>query len=181
MKKVTKICAVIFSLFLSSALCFSEDSSEVDWNQVGQSGKEALKQTGNFFKTLGNKIGNDVHNAVEDAKEVKCAGTWYFNNKNTIIKINDDFTMEITQKESSDTHFYRGTYTNALNILKFTITEEGTKSWKAVKSENTTQKPKKWTITYSVQDDGSVMFMSSSIPKDIDGNSFTNGQLFTAK
>lgn len=156
----------------------AENSEGGEWKDVGNQGKKALKETGNFFKDLGKKIGSDVKDAAEDASEVKCLGKWGFNNGTTTITVNPG-TIIITQKQGSDTYFWRGHYTYALKILTLTVEEEGTSSWTV--SHDGDEDTKKFRITYSqIKDDENAMkFTCSDIPKDADGNSFSSAKVFT--
>ena len=155
----------------------SKDGNE--WSDVGNQGKKALKETGEFFKGLGKKIGTDVKEAAEDASEVKCLGKWGFNKNTTIINVTPS-KIEIRQKQGNDTYFWRGSYTSALKILTLTVEEEGTSSWN-ISHESSTEEPKKIRITYSlVKDDENAMkFSSADIPDDSDGNSFASSKIFT--
>ena len=134
---------IIFTLLIAAALCSSvcakddkkkDNSSE--WKEVGNQGKKALKETGNFFKDLGKKIGdgakeaaNDVKEAAESANEVKCIGKWGFNKNTTTIEVKSNGKIEIRQKQESDTYFWKGTYTSTLKMLTITVESEGTSSW----------------------------------------------------
>ena len=185
---------IIFTLFIAALLCgplTAKDDSKKDnsseWKEVGNQGKKALKETGNFFKDLGKKIGNDakdaaneVKEAAESANEVKCIGKWGFNKNTTIINVQANGKIEITQKQHSDTYFWKGTYTSTLNFLTMTVESEGTSSW-TVSNETKSDGPKKMRITYTTikDDDKAMKFSCSDIPDDDDGNSFASAKIFT--
>ena len=96
MKKLILTAVVIAALSSNIIAKNTKDSSSSkdnssEWKEVGNQGKKALKETGNFFKDLGKKIGSDVKDAAgevkdaaENANEVKCIGKWGFN-KNTSV------------------------------------------------------------------------------------------------
>ncbi len=178
---------IIFTLLIAAALCSSvcakddkkkDNSSE--WKEVGNQGKKALKETGNFFKDLGKKIGNDTKEAVENANEVKCIGKWGFNKNTTTIDVKSNGKIEIRQKQGSDTYFWKGTYTSTLKMLTITVESEGTSSW-TVSNETKSDGPKKMRLTYSTikDDDKAMKFSCTDIPDDADGNSFASSKIFT--
>lgn len=185
---------IIFTLFIAALLCgplTAKDNKKKDnsaeWKEVGDQGKKALKETGNFFKDLGKKIGdgakeaaNDVKEAAESANEVKCIGKWGFNKNTTTIEVKSNGKIEIRQKQGSDTYFWKGTYTSTLKMLTITVESEGTSSW-TVSNETKSDGPKKMRLTYSTikDDDNAMKFSSTDIPDDTEGNSFASAKIFT--
>lgn len=178
MKKVIFMSAIFLFACLPAFCGKNKKSDENNWQEVKDSGKDALNATGNFFKNLGKQIKTDVKETVDDITEIKCIGTWYFNEKKTVITINSDKTLKIVQKQKNETHFWSGTYSATLKVLTFTIEEQGNESW-TVSESTSTQDKEKWYITYSKIDEDSVKFSCSSIPEDSDGNNFDRGQIFT--
>ena len=188
MKKIILVFLAAVILCSSfSAKSKKEKDNSAEWAEVGNQGKKALKETGNFFKDLGKKIGSDAKDAAADVKEaaenasdVKCIGKWGFNKNTTTIHVKDNGKIEIRQKQGSDTYFWKGTYTATLKILTMTVESEGTSSW-LVSNETKSDGPKKIRIMYSTikDDDNAMKFSCSDIPDDADGNSFSSAKIFT--
>lgn len=181
MKKL--IFTILLAAFLTSSLCGKakkEKDNSSEWKEVGEQGKKALKETGNFFKDLGKKIGSDAKDAVDEANDVKCIGKWGFNKKSTTIDVHENGRIEIRQKQGNDTYFWKGTYTSTLKMLTMTVESEGTSSW-TVSNETKSDGPKKMHIMYSTikDDDDAMKFSCSDIPDDADGNSFSSAKIFT--
>ena len=179
---------LIFTILIAASLASSlgaktkkeEKDNTDEWKEVGEQGKKALKETGNFFKDLGKKIGSDAKDAVDEANDVKCIGKWGFNKKTTTIEVKENGRIEIRQKQGSDTYFWKGSYTSSLKMLTMTVESEGTSSW-TVSNDTKSDGPKKMRIMYStIKDDSNAMkFSCSDIPDDADGNSFSSAKIFT--
>ncbi len=180
-----KVFLVLFTTALLAAPVAAQvigeknDTTEA-WNNIKENGKDALKKTGEFFKSTG----EDIKQGLNNLKEVKCIGTWSYKGKNctTIITINDDGTMEIEQREGFlKSNYYKGTYSQLLRSLHFTVTKKGAKGW-VISADEQTINNSSWYLTYSIQDDPKKMkFTSSDIPEDSDGTDFSKGVIFTKK
>lgn len=172
------ICLMVSPL-MAQVVGEQNDTTEA-WNNIKANGKEALKKTGDFLKSAG----SGIKEGVNTLKEVKCIGTWVYKTKNctTTITVNEDGTMEIEQKEGFlNSTYYRGTYTQILRSLNFTVTEKGNKAW-VVTSDEQSISNSSWYINYTVQEDGKKMkFSSFEIPADSDGTDFSKGVIFTKK
>jgi len=183
MKKLLLSFMLISSIFTASLLAAQDDT---DWGEIGEQGITALKETGKFFRDLGKGIGSKAkeigQKGVDDFTDSSSyVGNWKFQNGNNVteILINEDNTLQITQKQKADTYYWKGTYSLAIRLFTFTIEEEGTNAW-FVTNTKSTQSPKKWHITATAQEDENLMkFSCYDIPTDEDGNDFSNGQIFT--
>lgn len=159
----------------------NSDSSEEksDWKEQG---KNALTETGKFFKAVGSEIGESVKESYNNATEVKCYGTWVYKSEHctNTITINEDGTMEVSKKVGFDTDYWKGTYSVKLHSIGFTITESGRKG--AFKSNSDVKNAQKWYVTYfTTDDDSTIKFVSDYIPTDSDGTDFSKGVIFTKK
>ena len=94
-----KVFLVLFTTALLAAPVAAQVIGEKNntteaWNNIKENGKDALKKTGDFFKSTG----EDIKQGLNNLKEVKCIGTWSYKGKNctTIITINDDGTISFS-------------------------------------------------------------------------------------
>lgn len=171
MKKTT----LIFTALLLLSPLFAETNSESDWKEKG---KNALEETGNFFK----KAGQSVKESIDNASEIQCYGTWYYQSDNclTTFICRDNGTMEISKKIGAETDYWKGTYSATFKIITFTITESGRKGT-FVNTKGANNNPV-WHLTYSLQNDGKLLKIScGDIPTDIDGTDFSRGIFFSPK
>ena len=158
-----------------------EDSAteKTDWKEQG---KNALTETGKFFKAVGNEIGESVKESYNNATEVKCYGTWVYKSEHCVntITINEDGTMEFSKKSGFNNDYWKGTFRTKLRSIAFTITESGRKG--AFKASSDSENTQKWYITYFTTDDeNTIKFISDYIPTDTDGTDFSKGVIFTKK
>lgn len=182
MKKIMSIIlAASFIVIPVAAQVYGEKNDTTEaWNDIKKGSKKALNKTGEFFKAAG----ADIKEGVNNMKEVKCLGTWtYKENGNSVtITVNDDSTMMVEIKQGLlDTTYYKGTYSNVLHSLTFTITEKGSKAW-VVKAEEQEITNNTWYISYAAQDDKDKMkFTSTDIPADPLNIDFSKGKIFSKK
>lgn len=204
MKKLTSILCLVNFIFVIP--CFSEESVEItdtneNWEEIGNQGKQLIKDFGSFFKNVGTQIGTDLEesgetagksiadasiqfgNQLKDAAKelfsVKCQGTWVYKNKRTknTLTINPDGTMELIQRTGIDVKYWQGYYSGTAHILSCDIHTEGTRSFFKEKSKEVCDI---WFITYRVEDDY-LIITSNSIPTDESGTDFSTGIVFTKK
>lgn len=202
-KLISIICLITFTFVIP---CFSEESVEItdaneNWEEIGNQGKQLIKDVGSFFKNVGTQIGTDLEesgettgksiadagiqfgNQLKDAAKelfsVKCQGTWVYKNKRTknTLTINPDGTMELTQRTGIDIKYWQGYYSGTAHILTCDIHTEGERSFFKEKSKEVCNL---WFITYRVEDDY-LIITSNSIPTDESGTDFSTGIVFTKK
>lgn len=148
-------------------------STEEAWREIGEQGKNALIETGKFFKSAGEEIGNQVLDALKSIPPQKCIGTWVYNGKTvkTTLFCNKDGTMEINQKSGFDTYYWKGVYTSSLNAITFSVKEKGHKAFISKKTETLDEN---WLILFWVLDDGKkIKIASTHIPADKDGTTYS--------
>jgi gas vesicle protein len=154
---------IFIAVMTFSVPCFCaevEEPEQIDktWNDIGKQGKQLLKDFGNFFKNAGERVGKDIEGASESAGKkitdtskqignqfkqaakdlftVKCKGTWVYKSKRTktTIIVNEDGTMEITQRTGLDVNYWKGHYSGTAHFLTFDIYMKGKKSFFSDKS-----------------------------------------------
>ena len=195
---------VFIAVMTFSVPCFCaevEEPEQIDktWNDIGKQGKQLLKDFGSFFKNAGERVGKDIEGASESAGKkitdtskqlgnqfkqaakdlftVKCKGTWVYKSKRTktTIIVNEDGTMEITQRTGLDVNYWKGHYSGTAHFLTFDIYMKGKKSFF---SDKTKESYETWYITYTVEGD-SMTVSSNDIPTDESGTNFAEEVVFT--
>lgn len=195
---------IFVAVMTFSVPCFCaevEEPEQIDktWNDIGKQGKQLLKDFGNFFKNAGERMGKDIEDASESAGKsisdaskqfgnqfkqaakdlftVKCKGTWVYKSKRTktAIIVNEDGTMEISQRTGLDVNYWKGHYSGTAHFLTFDIYMKGKKSFFSDKSK---QSYETWYITYTVEGD-SMTVSSNDIPADESGTDFAEEVVFT--
>lgn len=195
---------IFIAVVTFSVPCFCaevEEPEQIDktWNDIGKQGKQLLKDFGNFFKNAGERVGKDIEGASESAGKkitdtskqlgnqfkqaakdlftVKCKGTWVYKSKRTktTIIVNEDGTMEITQRTGLDVNYWKGHYSGTAHFLTFDIYMKGKKSFFSDKSKESYET---WYITYTVEGD-SMTVSSNDIPADESGTNFAEEVVFT--
>lgn len=177
MKKIKAIffvCGMVL-LLCPSVFAQEENQSLSDaWKKFGNSAKDAAKTLGNAVVETGKQIGDELNEAFD----ANYFGTWVFKSEKatTTIICNENKTMQITQKTSSGTNFWKGTASGAVAFISFKITESGSSSFlgkKSVKDDKT------WRLTYSLSDDKKILYVKcASIPTTEDGHNFSNETAF---
>ena len=150
-----------------------QKTSEEVWQEIGEQGKNALIETGKFFKSAGEAIGNQVLDALKSIPPQNCVGVWTYNGKSvkTTLSCNEDGTMEINQKSGFDTDYWKGVYTSNLNTITFSVKEKGHKAFISKKTETLDEN---WLILFLVLDDGQKLkITSTNIPADKDGTKYS--------
>lgn len=195
---------IFIAVMTFSVPCFCaevEESEQIDktWNDIGKQGKQLLKDFGSFFKDAGERVGKDIEGASEstgkkitdtskqlgnqfkqaakDLFTVKCKGTWVYKSKRTktTIIVNEDGTMEITQRTGLDVNYWKGHYSGTAHFLTFDIYMKGKKTFFSDKSKESYET---WYITYTVEGE-SMTVSSSDIPEDESGTDFAGEVVFT--
>lgn len=195
---------IFVAVMTFSVPCFCaevEEPEQIDktWNDIGKQGKQLLKDFGSFFKNAGERVGKDIEGASESAGKkitdtskqignqfkqaakdlftVKCKGTWVYKSKRTktTIIVNEDGTMEITQRTGLDVNYWKGHYSGTAHFLTFDIYMKGKKSFFSDKSKESYET---WYITYTVEGD-SMTVSSNDIPADESGTNFAEEVVFT--
>lgn len=172
-------CAMMLLVFSVSVFANGEKDSELSntWKDVGESVKGTAKSLGDALSETGKKASDKL----EEAISAKFYGTWEHTSgkTTTTIKINEDKTMEISQKDSMMTSFWRGTMKGAVGVISFKIEETG----KNVLFKSTSTKDEKtWVIKYSISDDEKTMkIQCPDIPTTEDGHNFSEDSVFTLK
>lgn len=195
---------IFIAVMTFSVPCFCaevEEPEQIDktWNDIGKQGKQLLKDFGSFFKNAGERVGKDIEGASESAGKkitdtskqlgnqfkqaakdlftVKCKGTWVYKSKRTktTIIVNEDGTMEITQRTGLDVNYWKGHYSGTAHFLTFDIYMKGKKSFFSDKSKESYET---WYITYTVEGD-SMTVSSNDIPADESGTNFAEEVVFT--
>jgi gas vesicle protein len=195
---------IFIAVMTFSVPCFCaevEEQEQIDktWNDIGKQGKQLLKDFGSFFKNAGERVGKDIEGASESAGKkitdtskqignqfkqaakdlftVKCKGTWVYKSKRTktTIIVNEDGTMEITQRTGLDVNYWKGHYSGTAYFLTFDIYMKGKKSFFSDKSKESYET---WYITYTVEGD-SMTVSSNDIPADESGTNFAEEVVFT--
>lgn len=195
---------IFIAVMTFSVPCFCaevEEPEQIDktWNDIGKQGKQLLKDFGNFFKNAGERMGKDIEDASESAGKsisdaskqfgnqlkdaakdlfnVKCQGTWVYKSKRTktTIFVNEDGTMEITQRTGLDVNYWKGHYSGTAHFLTFDIYMKGKKSFFSDKSKESYET---WYITYTVEGE-SMTVSSNDIPADESGTDFAEEVVFT--
>lgn len=170
-------CAMMMLVFSVSIFAKGEKDSELSdsWKEVGNSVKDAASSLGDAISETGKKASDKI----EEAMNSNFYGTWTHNSgkTSTTIKINEDKTMEISQKDSMMTSVWRGTMKGAVSLISFKIAE--TEKRVALKSTSTKDE-KTWLIKYSVSKDGKSMTIKcADIPTTEDGHNFSEDTVFT--
>ena len=194
---------IFVAVMTFSVPCFCaevEEPEQIDktWNDIGKQGKQLLKDFGNFFKNAGERMGKDLEDASESAGKkitdtskqignqfkqaakdlftVKCKGTCVYKSKRTktTIIVNEDGTMEITQRTGLDVNYWKGHYSGTAHFLTFDIYMKGKKSFFSDKSKESYET---WYITYTVEGD-SMTVSSNDIPADESGTNFAEEVVF---
>ena len=195
---------IFIAVMTFSVPCFCaevEEPEQIDktWNDIGKQGKQLLKDFGSFFKNAGERVGKDIEGASESAGKkitdtskqlgnqfkqaakdlftVKCKGTWVYKSKRTktTIIVNEDGTMEITQRTGLDVNYWKGHYSGTAHFLTFDIYMKGKKSFFSDKSKESYET---WYITYTVEGE-SMTVSSNDIPADESGTNFAEEVVFT--
>ena len=195
---------IFIAVMTFSVPCFCaevEEPEQIDktWNDIGKQGKQLLKDFGSFFKNAGERVGKDIEGASESAGKkitdtskqlgnqfkqaakdlftVKCKGTWVYKSKRTktTIIVNEDGTMEITQRTGLDVNYWKGHYSGTAHFLTFDIYMKGKKSFFSDKSKESYET---WYITYTVEGE-SMTVSSNDIPTDESGTNFAEEVVFT--
>ena len=195
---------IFVAVMTFSVPCFCaevEEPEQIDktWNDIGKQGKQLLKDFGSFFKNAGERVGKDIEGASESAGKkitdtskqlgnqfkqaakdlftVKCKGTWVYKSKRTktTIIVNEDGTMEITQRTGLDVNYWKGHYSGTAHFLTFDIYMKGKKSFFSDKSKESYET---WYITYTVEGE-SMTVSSNDIPADESGTNFAEEVVFT--
>ena len=180
------VCAVLSFGFCQDDEAISENAEQLDeqnsteqttpedaWREIGEQGKNALIETGKFFKAAGEEIGNQVLDALKSVPPQKCMGTWVYKGETvkTTLACNEDGTMEISQKAGFDTDYWKGVYTSTLNTITFSVKERGHKAFVSKKPENFNEN---WIIFFWVLEDGKkIKIASTNIPADKDGTKYS--------
>lgn len=179
---------IIFVLMIFSIVCFSavstensdlnsKSNSENPWKGVGEQGAKALKETGKFFKSVGDEVGSALKDSVKSAVSIKCYGNWLNKGKSvkTTIECNENGSMVIAQKQGLDTDYWSGVFTVTLNSIVFSVKESGHRSLFSKVSKDVDYN---WYIFYVLKEDGTLKITSSDIPSTKDGLSFAKGVSF---
>ncbi len=174
-----KKAAVVFLISVACLLYAEDDSSTLDkaWDDFTSAGKTAVQEAGDFFSEAGKKVGEELSEAgQEQEKERSVYGKWKYDGGKTVTTINieEDGTMEVSQRQGMTTSFWRGTCDVSGSSISFKYTETGTREFLSEKTEVSSGR---WKIRYSFAEDG-IMFYSGDIPKDSSGNGFSDGRLF---
>lgn len=171
--------AIMLLVFSVSIFAKGEKDSDLSdtWKEVGDSVKGTAKSLGDALSETGKKASDKF----EEVINVTYYGTWVYESgkTTTTITINEDKTMEISQKDSMMTSVWRGTMKGAVALISFKIDEIEKRV--ALKSTSTKDE-KTWMIKYSVSDDGKTMTIKcSDIPTTEDGHNFSEDTVFSLK
>ena len=144
---------------------------------MGKDIEGASESAGKKITDTSKQLGNQFKQAAKDLFTVKCKGTWVYKSKRTktTIIVNEDGTMEITQRTGLDVNYWKGHYSGTAHFLTFDIYMKGKKSFFSDKSK---QSYETWYITYTVEGD-SMTVSSNDIPADESGTNFAEEVVFT--
>lgn len=166
----------IFLFAISALMCaqiFASGTGD-SWKQAGESAANAVESLGNAMSETGKRAGK----MINEAANMNYIGTWLYasDKATTTIKLNEDNTMEIIQISSLGTEYWKGTFSGAVALIKFKITEHGrTAGDKSI----TVEDDKSWLIQYAITDGGKVLNVKcANIPTTEDGHNFSNDTLF---
>ena len=180
LKNGKRFCALLFTLILFSGffLCAEESDSNQNSESVEKM-KEDGKQLLFDIKNALEKAGDSFDERVRALTSRACVGKWEFKNgdSTTTIECLENGTMSFSQKKSSTSTFYRGTYTSSSTEILFYVSSWEEKSRFFRKSQD---KQETWTISYKVSVDNPSEMRAYSVqfPKDSNGYDFSNPTIF---
>ncbi|QTQ17089.1 hypothetical protein [Treponema parvum] len=158
-------------LLFSSGMNFTfAQTDNSNLKSAKDEGKQVLTDIGSALKKIGSSVETEVNKGASKAR-IKAAGkligTWTFSNgtNHTIIVLNSDESMEITQKSLLDKRTWKGSFNAIGKTISFAISE-GSDSGKT------------WELKYNLVNDKSMQITCSEIPDDYGGYDFSNSAVF---
>ena len=177
-----KTIALLVAMILATSALTAETETTTTTTTTEESSGQKLKDAFSDFVTdISTTATSTVKKKQITSKLKNYVGTWTFANgkDSTVIVINSDITMTVTQSDGKTKTIWSGSCTAATSSeFTFTAAKKETIADSDSKAEKVTAA---WALKYKKVETDELKIVSDDLPNDTNGYDFSNATLFLRK